>query len=100
MVELLVYTGLRWGEPAALRVSHLNMLGKWVTIEDNAVIVKGVYEIGTPKSGQTRIVPLPPYLVMQIAKACEGKGPGTFLFSDCDDPLPTRTPRAGGLRRR
>lgn len=88
MIELLAYTGLRWGEAAALRVRHLNMLRKRITIEDNAVIVKGVYEIGTPKSGQTRIVPMPPHLVKPIAKACEGKGPDGFLFSAGAMPLP------------
>ncbi len=88
MIEFLAYTGLRWGEAAGLRVRHLNMLRKRMTIEDNAVLVKGVYEIGTPKSGHTRIVPIPPHLLKPIAKACEKKGPDAFLFSDGADPLP------------
>lgn len=88
MIEFLAYTGLRWGEVAGLRVRHLNMLRKRMTIEDNAVLVKGVYEIGTPKSGHTRIVPIPPHLLRPIAKACEGKTPDAFLFSDGADPIP------------
>jgi len=64
------------------------MLRKRVTIEDNAVLVNGVYEIGTPKSGHTRIVPIPPHLVMQIAKTCEDKGPDSFLFGHEATPLP------------
>ncbi|KJL49499.1 Transposase [Microbacterium hydrocarbonoxydans] len=82
LLDFLAYSGLRWGEAVALRVRHLNMLRKRVNVEDNAVIVKGVYEIGTPKSGQSRVVPMPPHLVKQIAKACEGKGPDGFVFGD------------------
>jgi integrase len=88
LIEFLAYTGLRWGEAVALRIRHLNMLRKRITIEDNAVIVNGVYEIGTPKSGHTRVVPMPPHLVKSIAKACEMKGPDSFLFGDGPDPLP------------
>lgn len=88
MVEFLAYTGLRWGETVALRVRHLNMLRKRISIEDNAVLVKGAYEIGSPKSGQSRVVPMPPHLVKRIAKACEGKGPDHFLFGEGVNPLP------------
>lgn len=97
MFEFLAYTDLRWGEAVALRIRHLNMLRKRITIEDNAVMVKGTYEIGTP--AQTRVVPMPPHLVESIAKACEQKGPDSFLFSDDPDPLP-HTPRAGGSHTR
>ena len=88
MIEFLAYTGLRWGEAAALRIRHLNMLRRRVSVEDNAVIVKGSYVIGTPKSGTSRIVPMPPHLVKQIAKVCENKTPDGFLFGDGIDPLP------------
>lgn len=88
LVEFLAYTGLRWGEAVALRIRHLNMLRQRITVEDNAVIVKGVYEIGTPKSGQTRVVPMPPHLAKQIAQACEGKALDSFLFGSGTAPLP------------
>lgn len=88
LIEFLAYTGLRWGEAVAIRVRHLNMLRKRIMIEDNAVIVNGTYEIGTPKSGQSRVVPMPPHLSKLIAKACDGKGPESFLFGDGVDPLP------------
>jgi integrase len=83
------------------------MLRKRITIEDNAVIVKGKYETGTPKSGRTRVVPMPPHLVNQITKACEGKGPDGFLFGDGAAELPyphatsgwfTRTVRAAQIQ--
>lgn len=88
LVEFLAYTGLRWGEVAALRVRHMNMLRKRISVEDNAVRVKGVYETGTPKSGHTRVVPMPPHLMKQLATACEGKGPDGYVFGDGATPTP------------
>ncbi|WP_105567162.1 site-specific integrase [Microbacterium halophytorum] len=80
LIEFLAYTGLRWGEVVALRVRHLNMLRKRLTVEDNAVLVKGSYETGTPKTGQSRTVPIPPHIIKQIARACEDKSPDAYVF--------------------
>ena len=88
IIELLAYTGLRWGEAAALRVRHLNMLRKRINVEDNAVLVNGAYVIGTPKSGHPRIVPMPSHLEHQILTATAGKGPDGFLFGDGAAPIP------------
>lgn len=88
MVELLAYTGIRWGEAAALRVRHLDMLRRRIAIEDNAVMVGGAYVIGTPKSGCHRSVPLPPFLVEPLAKLCEGKRRDDFVLSSGAAPLP------------
>jgi len=88
LIEFLAYTGLRWGEAAALRVRHLNMLRKRINIEDNAVLVKGVYEIGTPKSGQARTVPMPQHQVTQLMRHCEAKTVDAFVFSDGAAPIP------------
>lgn len=88
LIELFAYSGPRWGEAVAVRVRHLNMLRKRIRIEDNAVLVKGLYEIGTPKSGAAREIPIPPHLVTRVARLCEGKGPDAFLFSDGAAPLP------------
>lgn len=90
---LLAYTGLRWGEVSALRVRHLDMLRRRMLIEDNAVLVKGVYEIGTPKHGSSREVPIPGFLVAPIARLCELKTRDAFLFSDGAAPMtyPHRT---------
>lgn len=88
VIEFLAYTGLRWGEAVALRVRHMNMLRRRISVEENAVTVKGVYEIGTPKSGFSRVVPMPPHLVHDLARLCEGKSPDSFLFGDGASPLP------------
>lgn len=88
MIELFAYSGPRWGEAVAIRVRHLNMLRKRIRIEDNAVLVKGTYEIGTPKSGAARDIPIPPHLVKRIARLCEDKTPDAFLFGAGADPMP------------
>lgn len=88
LIELFAYSGPRWGEVVAIRVRHLNMLRRRIRIEDNAVIVKGVYEIGTPKSGAAREIPIPPHLVNRIARLCEGKAPDAFVFGDGAAPAP------------
>lgn len=85
---LLAYTGLRWGEISALRVRHLDVLRRRMLIEDNAVLVKGVYEIGTPKHGSSREVPIPVFLVAPLARLCEDKTRDAFLFSDGAAPMP------------
>lgn len=88
LMNLLAHSGLRWGEVAALRVRHLDMLRRRINVEENAVLVNGAYEIGTPKSGEAREVPIPPFLVQPIAKLCEAKGRDAFVFSDGAAPAP------------
>jgi integrase len=63
------------------------MLRRRITVEDNAVLVNGVYQIGTPKSGRRHEVPIPPFLVGELARACEGKGRDAFVFGEVA-PLP------------
>ncbi|WP_231562965.1 tyrosine-type recombinase/integrase [Microbacterium mangrovi] len=88
IAEHLAYTGHRWGEAVALRVRHMNFLRKRIRVEENAVLVSGTYEFGTPKSGHGRDTPMPPHLVTAYARACEGKSPDDFVFGDGKIPVP------------
>jgi integrase len=88
VVRLLAYSGLRWGEAIALRVRHLDMLRRRLLIEDNAVWVKGQFEIGTPKTGDRREVPMPVFLIPTLARLCEGKARDAFVLGDGIIPLP------------
>lgn len=88
LMYLLAYSGLRWGEVSALRVHHLDMLRRRILVEDNIVLVRGVYETGTPKSGEPREVPIPPFLVRDLARLCEGKPRDGFVFTDGAAPVP------------
>lgn len=88
LVLELAYGGPRWGEAAALCVRHLNFLRRRIRIEENAVTVNGRYEIGTPKTGYARDVPMHPFMVDRFSALCVGKGPDSFVFGDGSAPLP------------
>jgi integrase len=91
LVLTLGYCGIRWGEATGLRVRRLDLLRGKINVTENAVEVGGAYEWGTPKSHESRTVPVPPFLRPMLAALCEGKGP--------DDPVFT-APRGGLLRYR
>ncbi|MGM9474348.1 tyrosine-type recombinase/integrase [Pseudarthrobacter sp. YS3] len=80
LVLVLAYCGLRWGEATGLRVKHLDMLRRRFLIEENAVQVGSVIEVGTPKNHKKRTVPFPRFLGEQLARQCEGKGRDDLVF--------------------
>ena len=82
LVLFLAYTGLRWGEATGLRVQHVDMKRRRVKVEENAVMVGTVIEVGTPKTHETRSVPFPPFLAEAIAEAMKGKRAGELLWGD------------------
>jgi integrase len=59
LVQLLAYTGLRWGEAVGLRIHDLDMLRPRASISENAVQSGTQIYIGTPKAHNQRTVPLP-----------------------------------------
>lgn len=82
LVRFLAYTGLRWGEATALRVRHVDVKRRRVQVEENAVMVGSVIELGTPKTHETRSVPYPPFLADAVADAMKGKRAGDLLWGD------------------
>ncbi|MGV8851725.1 MAG: tyrosine-type recombinase/integrase [Rhodoglobus sp.] len=82
LILTLAYTGLRWGEATALRVSDLDMLRRRLSVRLNAVNVGGSIIVGTPKSHASRSVPFPEFLTEPLAKQCEGKGRDQLVFGD------------------
>ncbi|MET4618676.1 integrase [Arthrobacter sp. 2762] len=80
LVLTLAYCGLRWGEATGLRVKHLDMLRRRFMVEENAVQVGSVIEVGTPKNHKKRTVPFPRFLSEQLAAQCEGKGREDLVF--------------------
>lgn len=93
LVLTLSYTGLRWGEAAALRVRNVNLLRHRLHVEENAVQVDGVIHVGTPKTWQLRSVPFPKFLAPLLERCARGKGPDDLLFGDGSTHL--RPPRFG-----
>ncbi|MHC6230425.1 tyrosine-type recombinase/integrase [Arthrobacter sp. MMS24-T111] len=82
LVLLLAYWGVRWGEATALRVKHLDMLRRRLMIEENAVQVGSVMEVGTPKNHKKRTVPFPRFLGEYLSQQCQGKGRDDLVFPD------------------
>jgi integrase len=81
LVRFLAYTGLRWGEMSALRVGSLDLLRRRMRIKSAFVEVRGELVEGTPKTHQVRTVPLPRFLVDELAAHVEGKGPEDLVFT-------------------
>ena len=82
LVHLLAYTGLRWGEAIGLRVRNVDPVRRRARIEQNAVQVGRVIEVGTPKGHQARSVPLPRFLVDELELDMHGRAPGALVFGD------------------
>ncbi|UYY81990.1 site-specific integrase [Arthrobacter sp. YA7-1] len=80
LVLVLAYCGLRWGEATGLRVKHLDMLRRRFVIEENAVQVGSIIEVGTPKNHKKRTVPFPRFLAEPLAQQCENKDRNDLVF--------------------
>ena len=79
VIRLLAYTGLRFGELAALRVRRVDFLRRRLTIAESVTEVAGRLEFGSPKTHQHRSVPLPAALVGPLSARCADK-PGDALL--------------------
>jgi integrase len=59
LIRVLAYTGVRFGELAALRVSHVDLMHRRLHITESVTEVRGKAVFGTPKTHQHRSVPIP-----------------------------------------
>lgn len=83
IVRFLAYTGLRWGEMAALRVRSLDMLRRRVQVDESVVVLAGGVEVfSPPKTYERRSVPFPQFLAVDLARQCEGRRQDDLLFGD------------------
>jgi integrase len=89
VVRFLAYTGLRWGEMAALRVSAMDMLRRRVSVQQAVAEVKGELVWSTPKSYERRSVPFPRFLADELGLLMVGKKRDDLLI----------TARKGGVLR-
>lgn len=80
LVMLLGTAGLRWGEAAALRVGDIDFLKRRVTLHENAVTVGGDVHLGSLKSGKSRTVVLPRFVVEELSRTCRGKQHGDLIW--------------------
>lgn len=87
MVLFLAYTGLRWGEATALRVRDVDLNRRRVNVHENAVEVSGTIHVGTPKTGEARSVPFPPFLAPLLRAITEQKSASQLVFGAGDNYL-------------
>lgn len=81
VVLFLAYTGLRWGEMAALRVRHVDLQRKRATIAESVTPVHGQMVFGETKGHEHREVPIVPFLVPELEAQIAGKGPDDLVFT-------------------
>jgi integrase len=95
VVRVLAYTGLRWGEMAALRVGRIDLLRRRLTVAESVSEIGGRAIFGTPKTHQRRSVPLPRFLVEPLRDHTAGKSPDKLVFT-----APGGLLRSNNFRRR
>lgn len=81
VVRVLAYCGLRYGELAALRTRRVDVKRRRIAIAENVTEVSGELTWGTPKSYQSRSVPIPESLLTVFVGRMEGKGPEDLVFT-------------------
>jgi integrase len=89
-VLFLAYTGIRFGELAALRVGRLDLIRRRATIAESVTEVaqRGLVW-GTPKGHERRDVPIPRFLVDDLAAHVAGQSHDALVFA---------APQGGALR--
>ncbi len=90
-IQVLAYTGLRFGELAALQVRHVDLVKQRLHVVESVTEVNGRAVFGSPKTHATRSVAIPSFISEQIATRLEGQPEDAFVFP---------APRGGVLRLR
>jgi integrase len=80
IVRVLAYTGLRWGELAALRVKRVDLTRRRLTVAESMTEINGKAVFGTPKSHHRRSVPLPRFLVDPLKDAITARDRDDLVF--------------------
>ncbi len=81
VIMFLAYTGLRWGEMAALRAMDLDMLRRRVNVDQAVTEVGSEFVYETPKNHSRRSVLFPSFLSELLAARCQVKSEGNFVFT-------------------
>lgn len=81
MIYTLAYSGLRYGECAALRVGDVDTVRRRLRVSRSVTYVPGSGHVeGSPKSHASRTAPLPQFVADKLAETVKGRTPGERLF--------------------
>ena len=94
-ILVLAYCGVRWSELAALRVGRLDLMRRRVIVGEAMTEVNGGRLVwGSPKSHESRSVPIPRIVVDDLAGYIAGKGRDDLVFTTASGaPLRNRNAR-------
>jgi len=84
LVNVLAYTGLRWGEAAGLRAGRVDLTRRRLAIVEATSEVRGEIFFGTPKTHQRRSVPFPRFLAEPLAVLVANKAADDLVFTSPD----------------
>ncbi len=88
LVLVLAYCGLRWGEAIALRVRDVEFLRRRLSVHANAVQLGVKHEVGPTKGRVARSVPVPQFVLDELAVQCGGRSLDDLAFGGGDNYLP------------
>ncbi|MEO9240258.1 MAG: site-specific integrase [Jatrophihabitantaceae bacterium] len=80
IILVLAYTGLRFGELAALRVRRVDLEKRRIEVAESVTSVNGVLTWGTPKGHARRWVSVPRFVAAELTALIEGRGPDELVF--------------------
>lgn len=81
LVHTLAYSGLRWGELAALQKRDIDPAKRRITVRRAVTEVSGTLHWGETKNREHRDVPIPSFLADQLRFAIKGKSPDELVFT-------------------
>lgn len=91
IVLFLAYTGVRFGEMAALRVKRIDLVKRRAVIAESVTPVQGLGMVwGTTKTHQRREVPIPQFLIDDLARHIEDREPNDLVFAGIRSGNPLR----------
>lgn len=80
IVRVLAYTGLRWGEMAALKGRSIDLGRRRLRVEESVTVVGGRLVWSEPKTHQRRTVPWPAFLDGEMIALAAVRGDDELLF--------------------
>lgn len=87
LLAVLAFTGIRWGEASALRVSDVLIQDRRLWIAGAHTKVKGQIVRKDTKNHERRRVPLLPSVAADLADLIEGRKPDELVFTLDSEPI-------------
>lgn len=84
VIRFLAYTGLRWGEMAALQVGAVDLKNRRLRVSQTVAEADGKVHRKAPKSYEIRSVPFPEFLADELKPWMAGKIPSQDVFTAPD----------------